>query len=236
MRKNQISKSCMTCGTAYSVKASRHHKSKYCSVHCKNRMASIKQKGRPMPDGCIKEPYGKYTRIAPAKKCGHLTGKGRNYCPACREAIMGRVTLACHECGKAFTTFKSAKNKYKSCSMSCRNKGISNRQKGEKSHLWRGGLTDQNMRIRNSSKTQEWRRAVFERDNYSCVSCGARGGRLCADHIKSFSLYPALRFDVDNGRTLCYPCHRKTDNFGYRAVKESEKYTNKLGQVQLCLM
>lgn len=64
-----------------------------------------------------------------------------------------------------------------------------------------------------SSEHKEWRKAVFERDGYSCVLCGS-GGDLNADHIKCFAHNEDLRFDVSNGRTLCVPCHKKTPNYG----------------------
>lgn len=56
---------------------------------------------------------------------------------------------------------------------------------------------------------REWRLAVFVRDNYSCVDCGISGAKayLEADHIKQWAFYPELRYDVDNGRTLCKDCH-----------------------------
>lgn len=69
------------------------------------------------------------------------------------------------------------------------------------------GITSQNIKERNSKKNDLWRLAVFERDNYTCQVCGKMGGYLHADHIKSFSDNPEIRFDVDNGRTICRVCH-----------------------------
>lgn len=85
---------------------------------------------------------------------------------------------------------------------------------GEDSLNWRGGLTSINKLIRNSLEYEEWRTKVFERDLYTCQDCGQIGGYLEADHIKPFSLFLELRFDINNGRTLCKSCHRKTDTYG----------------------
>lgn len=89
---------------------------------------------------------------------------------------------------------------------------------GAKSHFWKGGLTDENRKLRNSPRAREWRKAVFARDAYTCQICHKQGGYLNADHIKPWSKYPALRFELSNGRTLCRPCHYKTDTFGYKAI------------------
>ncbi len=89
---------------------------------------------------------------------------------------------------------------------------------GEKHHNWQGGKTLKNAKIRNSIEMKNWRRAIFERDDYICRICNKRGGRLIADHIKPFSLFPKLRLDIDNGRTLCHACHLKTDTYGGRVV------------------
>lgn len=84
------------------------------------------------------------------------------------------------------------------------------RRTGENSFNWKGGVTPENERIRHSKEYKEWRISVFERDKYSCVNCGDnRGGNLNADHIKPFSLFPELRLDVNNGRTLCIECHKE---------------------------
>ena len=84
---------------------------------------------------------------------------------------------------------------------------------------WRGGLTPLNKAIRGSIDFKLWRRAVFERDNYTCQHCGIRGGVLHPDHIKPFALYPELRFNINNGRTLCEVCHKKTNTWGWKTTK-----------------
>lgn len=80
---------------------------------------------------------------------------------------------------------------------------------------WRERASERQAAFKTSAY-KEWRRAVFSRDNYTCVLCGSVGGELHADHIQSWRLYPDLRYSVDNGRTLCAPCHRKTPNYGGR--------------------
>jgi hypothetical protein len=66
-----------------------------------------------------------------------------------------------------------------------------------------------------------WRESVFERDSYTCLFCGQIGGKLRADHIKPYSLFPDLRYDIDNGRTLCQTCHVKTDTYGGKVNNKS---------------
>lgn len=73
---------------------------------------------------------------------------------------------------------------------------------------WRFPVDDSKT-IRNSGEYSEWRRNVFERDNYTCKACGLKGGVINAHHIKHFSKFPKLRLDLNNGITLCKKCHRK---------------------------
>jgi 5-methylcytosine-specific restriction endonuclease McrA len=95
---------------------------------------------------------------------------------------------------------------------------ISRSMKGELNHSWKGGVTDRWRKERASWRLRFWRNSVFKRDDYTCVFCGKRGGKLNADHIKSFALFPELRTVLSNGRTLCFPCHTKTESYG-RKIK-----------------
>ena len=94
---------------------------------------------------------------------------------------------------------------------------------GNKNPAWKGGVSDINHLIRTSAEYKLWRISVFERDHYCCIWCGQKGGWnkkekrqiiLNADHIKPFSLFPELRFAIDNGRTLGIDCHKKTPTWG----------------------
>ncbi len=101
-------------------------------------------------------------------------------------------------------------------------KKLSEAHKGKKNHLWKGGVTPINDAIRKSLEYKLWRESVFKRDNFQCIIGGkAHGNKLNADHIKPFSLFPELRFAIDNGRTLCIECHKKTDSYLNRWLKKS---------------
>ena len=87
---------------------------------------------------------------------------------------------------------------------------------------WKGDAHPENKRLRDSRDAKKWRKQVFLRDNFTCVLCGykskgCRPADINADHIKSWAKYPELRFGVNNGRTLCRPCHYKTPTWGMNA-------------------
>ena len=102
-------------------------------------------------------------------------------------------------------------NKGKRGSQIAWNKGIKMPQFSGINHpQWQGGITSTHQKLRNSFEMKEWRKHVFARDNYVCQACGQKAsGNLVADHELPFALYPDLRFEVLNGRTLCEPCHHK---------------------------
>lgn len=96
---------------------------------------------------------------------------------------------------------------------------------------WKGGITKLNNHIRQTFKYRQWRSDVFTRDDFTCQECGIKGGNIQADHIESFALIvqkyeiktleQAVKceelWNINNGRTLCIPCHKLTDTFAGRS-------------------
>lgn len=104
-------------------------------------------------------------------------------------------------------------------------------RRGDKNHAWRGGISGLIKQIRGSLQYRTWREEVFKRDNWMCVNGCTRGSKvLHADHIVPFSVllrrhniitpeqsfYCVALWNLDNGRTLCVPCHKSTDTFGFK--------------------
>lgn len=81
--------------------------------------------------------------------------------------------------------------------------------KGEKSPMWKGGVTPEFKKIRVSIEFKTWREAVFARDNWTCQKYKIRGGKLHPHHIQNFSEFPELRFEVSNGITLSEKAHKE---------------------------
>lgn len=61
---------------------------------------------------------------------------------------------------------------------------------------------------------QSWSKAIRSRDNHICQVCGIRDEiKNIAHHILHKAHYPHLAFNINNGITLCYKCHRECHQF-----------------------
>lgn len=145
----------------------------------------------------------------------------------CSQKCLGQANAHMHR-GESNVNWKGGAPKCLKCEVSISREAtlcwacFRRQNVGPNHHNWKGGTSSESERIRKSIEYRLWREAIFSRDNFTCQFCGSRGGKLNADHIKPFSLFPELRLALDNGRTLCFPCHKGTPTWGGRVKKTIE--------------
>jgi hypothetical protein len=227
-------KKCIRCETEFVTKKSHFARRKYCSRACcdlgkvgKKHTTEHKKKitqslmGRKVS----KETRGKISR----GRMGHSWNKGAVWPFAAKQKLSATLkrlyasgAMQSHQRGKPLTPEHKQK---------LREKNI-----GEKSPKWKGGRTKLRDHIENHFFYKNWRRSVFQRDDYTCQVCKQRGGTLNADHIFPFSKIldkyniksvedaEACDFlwDLNNGRTLCRPCHKETPTWGNRSLRQKD--------------
>lgn len=76
-----------------------------------------------------------------------------------------------------------------------------------------------------SSVCMEWKKNIYKRDNWKCkINNEYCDGRLEAHHILPWIDFPELRFDINNGITLCHAHHPRKR----KDVAELSPYLQKL--------
>lgn len=135
----------------------------------------------------------------------------------------------CAICGNPTRRDKRGDRWLKTCSDDCKMKLNTKNSIGKKcahpfppgkeNPNYKHGKTEELHALRNTVAYSQWRAAVFVRDHFTCVMCGKHGGNIQADHIKPFAINPDLRFEVDNGRTLCEKCHKHTPTYGHKFMQ-----------------
>ncbi len=62
----------------------------------------------------------------------------------------------------------------------------------------------------NDPAYKQFRTEVLKRDKFTCQMCNKKGKRvwLNVHHIMKWSSASTLRYDPDNGITLCRDCHK----------------------------
>jgi len=113
---------------------------------------------------------------------------------------------------------------------------MSEAQKGEKSYLWKGGITPLTKKIRSSFKYRQWRSDIFTRDDFTCQDCGRRGLYIEAHHEEAFADIMEINdiktfeqsmdceelWNINNGITLCRKCHNKNKNGRRERIKKNK--------------
>jgi len=86
---------------------------------------------------------------------------------------------------------------------------------GERNGMWNPEMSEeerekQKRHARRYPGYNDFRRKVYERDNYTCLKCGNESnGNLVVHHLNGFHWDEDSRTEVDNGATLCTDCHKE---------------------------
>lgn len=73
---------------------------------------------------------------------------------------------------------------------------------------WKGGISNRDIHSLNNPKYRDWRMNVFARDGFKCrIANKDCSGTLQAHHILRWSEYPELRYELNNGISLCVAHH-----------------------------
>jgi len=204
--KNQI---CNYCNNNF-IPKNKYSKRKFCSIKC-----SINSK-----IGIKKKMNIKILEYIELKKINGLNNPNKKCLCGNKKDIKSKQCVTCFKksiesLGKCIYCNIIFKRKYcyaKFCSKNCHLKHKKNLFIGNNNPNWKGGIMSENKKERQSDKYKEWRVSVLKRDNYTCQDCKKIGGILHSHHIKSFSKHKELRFDINNGITLCFICHKKLHN------------------------
>jgi hypothetical protein len=104
---------------------------------------------------------------------------------------------------------------------------------GDKHYRWRGGITPINQKLRHSIEYENWGKSIYKKDNYVCQCCGIKGvGILNAHHLYSWDEHPDLRFDINNGVTLCKHCHGVFHKLYGKGNNTKEQYLDFIANIR----
>lgn len=198
MSKNILSKKCVICGnTFYNLRSDGkrqkyslkdwNEKAKYCSYECRNNGYVGGISGRYKPELHTGE------KIECACGCKTLIDKYDDH-QRLKKFVNGHQQVGAIRSDMVEIMKKNQRT-----------------FKREKHWNWKGGITDESHRLRNTTEYINWRNEVYKRDHYTCQDCKIKctSKTIVAHHKKTFKDYPELRHNIDNGITLCRSCHKK---------------------------
>jgi hypothetical protein len=208
---------CRVCGKEfYAQAACRAITQKTCSKACRYKYISAAgstKKGKHYP----------HTRRAPIKKClvcgkkfrsvkeqnGKFGGRLRivKYCGwKCRAKMNPPAVISCAGCGKTFKTY-CRDQRY--CNKKCYSLDMSKRFVGNKSPLWRGGISSKPYAV---GWTKAFKEKIRDRDGRKCQVCGKHEEdcfrKLDVHHID----YDKKNLRSNNLISLCHTCHVTTNH------------------------
>lgn len=173
-----------------------------------------------------------------------------SWCKKCEcDYNNNRYNHECKMCGKNYKSGKKDSNICKECHTKTIAKNGSKRftglnQSGQNNPMYgirRFGIKNPNYNLNKTDEEREngrgitgysdWRKGVYERDNYTCQCCGKKGnGDIIAHHLDGYNWFIEGRTDINNGITLCEHCHKEFHNAygcGNNTKEQYKEFLNK---------
>lgn len=223
--KSEITYCCIQCGNQIKWWSALYGTGlcKSCAFTGKN--SGMWKGGKPKCKNCGKELSAYHCEYC--VKCSHkkelnANWKGGNpHCIDCGAIVSSRDALRCKKCLLLFqvgTNHPMYNKKHsietiKKISINTKGKNL-----GETSPHWNPNISNEERRNRRHiQENYNWRDEVYKRDNFTCQCCGDNKGRnLNAHHLEGYHWCKELRYEVNNGITICKKCHNKFHKqFGY---------------------
>lgn len=209
---------CIDCGIEITLDAKRCHAC-FSKIKLKNKCIDCGKKvGNKDVARCRECWLKKHSEDNFVQKC-ELCGKERfhrTYNKLCRECYEKQRNLLnphCLECGELLENKQAVRH------LDCWYEYI----RGKRNPKYNSNITDdERIKKRNTFEYNEWQFSVKERDGFQCQVCGYKGNKLVSHHYYSYTAYPEIMYDKNNGICLCINCHRDFHGkYGYfRNTKE----------------
>jgi len=162
---------------------------------------TLKRKPTITCQNCFRE-YKGYGLHYCSNRCRNLKekhglGKLENH-PNWRGGWKNKLPSCC-DCGKTLSSMKSIR-----C-VKCKSIFIS----GKNNWKWIIDRTQIKRQLeRNNPNDKQWKYNVYKRDGFKCkIANEDCNGKIEAHHILSWKDYPELRYNINNGITLCHAHH-----------------------------
>lgn len=86
---------------------------------------------------------------------------------------------------------------------------------------------------RQTPEDMHWKKEVYKRDNYQCQIC-LSNEKIRAHHLNGWLWAINERYDINNGITLCYDCHRDFHSIygvGKNTKEQFIEFITKIGEL-----
>jgi len=189
--KSEIYAMCQICAGKYKIIPSRVGKSRFCSQKC----FGLSQRGKKSWN------KGRKTGIIPRTvfKKGMMLGENH---PNWKGGLPN-----CVDCGKKLSTRYSKTKRCRKCVSPYVDRTNIVYPTGENHWNWKGGNYKRKDE-RNDSLYQNWVLQVKKRDNWKCrINNKDCSGHCIVHHILPWRDFPELRYNIENGITLCQAHH-----------------------------